>query len=95
MESIESSNKRIAKNTLFLYLRMFVVMAVSLVSSRIILQVLGVSDYGLYNAVGSIVVMFTIINGTLSAGTSRFLTFALGKKDPDEIKEIVEKIINK
>ncbi len=87
MESIESSNKRIAKNTLFLYLRMFVVMAVSLVSSRIILQVLGVSDYGLYNAVGSIVVMFTIINGTLSAGTSRFLTFALGKKDLDEIKK--------
>ena len=87
MESIESSNKRIAKNTLFIYLRMFVVMAVSLGSSRIILQVLGVSDYGLYNAVGSIVVMFTIINGTLSAGTSRFLTFALGKKDLDEIKK--------
>lgn len=87
MESIESSNKRIAKNTLFLYLRMFAVMAVSLFSSRIVLQVLGVADYGMYNAVGSIVIMFSLINGTLSSGTSRFLTFALGKNNKEEIKK--------
>lgn len=87
MESIASSNKRIAKNTLILYLRMFVVTAVSLFTSRIILQVLGVADFGLYNAVGSIVLMFSIINGVLSAGTSRFLTFALGKNEPDEVKK--------
>ncbi|MCQ2106159.1 MAG: hypothetical protein MJZ26_10245 [Fibrobacter sp.] len=87
MESVKTSNKRIVKNTAFLYLRMLLVMGVGLFSSRIVLQVLGVSDYGLYNAVGSIVVMFTIINGTLSSGTSRFLTFALGKGDADNLKK--------
>ena len=61
---------------------------VGLFSSRIILQVLGAADYGLYNVVGSIVVMFSIINGTLSAGTSRFLTFALGKNESGEIKKV-------
>jgi len=87
MESVKTSNNRIIKNTAFLYLRMLLVMAVGLFSSRIVLQVLGVSDFGLYNAVGSIVVMFSIINGTLSAGTSRFLTFALGKGDSENLKK--------
>ena len=53
-------------------------MATNLYASRIILQTLGVNDYGLYGAIGSIVVMFTFINGTLSTGTSRFLTYELG-----------------
>ncbi len=83
----ESANKRIAKNTIFLYFRSLLIMAVTLFSSRIILQALGVDDYGLYGAVGSIVMMFTIINNTLAVGTSRFLTFELGKKDEVRLKK--------
>ena len=84
---MESSNKRIAKNTVFLYLRMILVMGVTLFTSRIVLQALGVEDYGLYNAVGSIVVMFAIINNMLSSGTSRFLTFELGRGDKEKLKK--------
>lgn len=82
-----SDNTRIAKNTLFLYFRSFLMMAVNLYASRIILQALGVSDYGLYGAVGSIVAMFTIINGVLAAGSSRFLTFELGRGNYEELKK--------
>ena len=60
-----SENKRIAKNTVFLYIRSFLMMVINLYASRIILQALGVEDYGLYGAIGSIVAMFTIINGSL------------------------------
>lgn len=76
---MKESNIRVVKNTLFLYTRSFLMMGVSLFSSRVVLQVLGVSDYGLYGAIGSIVAMFTIINNVLAIGTSRFLTFELGK----------------
>lgn len=82
-----SENKRIAKNTVFLYIRSFLMMAINLYASRIILQALGVEDYGLYGAIGSIVAMFTIINGSLSAGTSRFLTFELGRGDMVKLKK--------
>ncbi len=71
-------NKRIAKNTLFLYIRMIFIMGVTLYTSRVVLDKLGVSDYGLYNAVGGVVGMLSFLNGTLSTGTSRFLTFELG-----------------
>ncbi len=84
---MQEENKRIAKNTAFLYLRMILMMGINLFSSRIILQALGVSDYGLYNAVGSIVMMFSIINNMLSSGTSRFLTFELGRKNYEELKK--------
>ena len=76
-----SNNKRIAKNTLLLYLRMFITMLVGLYTSRVILQTLGVSDYGLYNVVGGVVSMFTFVNGTMASGTQRFLTFELGTKN--------------
>lgn len=82
-----SENKRIAKNTVFLYIRSFLMMAINLYASRIILQALGVEDYGLYGAIGSIVAMFTIINGSLSSGTSRFLTFELGRGDMVKLKK--------
>ena len=62
-------------------------MAISLFSSRVILQALGVEDYGLYGAIGSIVAMFTMINGVLAAGTSRFLTFELGKGDKERLRK--------
>ena len=84
---IESDNRRIAKNTIFLYLRSFLMMIIGLFSSRVILQALGVDDYGLYGAIGSIVAMFTIINGTLAVGTSRFLTFELGKGDKERLNK--------
>lgn len=82
-----SENKRIAKNTVFLYIRSFLMMVINLYASRIILQALGVEDYGLYGAIGSIVAMFTIINGSLSSGTSRFLTFELGRGDMVKLKK--------
>lgn len=72
------NNKRIAKNTLFLYFRMILIMGVSLYTSRIILDKLGVDDYGLYNVVGGVVGMLSFLNGTLSIGTTRFLTYELG-----------------
>jgi len=77
---MESENKRIAKNTGFLYLRMLFVMGVSLFTSRVVFQALGVDDYGLYNVIGGIVVMLGFLNGCASGATSRFLTFALGSK---------------
>lgn len=79
-ESI-SDNKRIAKNTIYLYIRMFITMAIGLYTSRVILNALGVSDYGLYNAVGGAVSLFTFLNASLAQGTQRFLTFSLGSKE--------------
>lgn len=84
----ENDNKRIAKNTVLLYGRSLVSMAVGLYTSRIILEALGISDYGLYGAVGSIVALFSILNGVLSAGTSRFLTFELGRGDKERLSKI-------
>lgn len=79
-------SKRIAKNTIFLYIRMLFVMGVSLFTSRVVLDKLGVVDYGLYNAVGGVVAMLMFLNGTLSTGTSRFLTFELGRNDASRLK---------
>lgn len=74
-------NKRIAKNTIFLYLRMFIMMGVSLYTSRVVLQKLGIDDFGLYNIVGGVVVLFSILNSSLASSTQRFLNFELGKED--------------
>lgn len=79
-----SEGKRIAKNTIFLYIRMLFVMGVSLFTSRIVLQSLGVVDYGLYNVVGGVVVLLSFLNSSAGGATSRFLTFSLGKKDDYE-----------
>ena len=73
------NTKRIAKNTLMLYVRMLFGMLVSLYTSRVVLQALGVEDYGIYNVVGGVVAMFSIISNSLSSSVSRFLTFELGK----------------
>lgn len=78
--------KRLAKNTLFMYARMILIMAVSIYTSRVILDKLGVDDYGIYNAVASIVAMVTFLNTTLSTSTSRFLTFDLGAGDMAKLK---------
>lgn len=67
---------------------MFLIMGVSLYTSRVILKVLGASDYGLYNVVGGIVTMFAFLNGSLGAATSRYITFALGRKDVEKTKQV-------
>lgn len=85
---MESDNKRVAKNTLVLYFRMLFMMLIGLYTSRINLQSLGVEDYGIYNVVGGVVVMFSIINGSISASISRFLTFELGKNNIEKLKKI-------
>ena len=66
--------KRLAKNTLYMYARMILIILVSIYTSRVVLDKLGVDDYGLYNAVASIVAMIVFLNTTLSTSTSRFLT---------------------
>lgn len=73
-----SDNKTIAKNTIFLYIRMMVTMIISLYTSRVVLQMLGVDDFGIYQAVGGIVGFLSFLNSALSGGTSRFLTYELG-----------------
>jgi len=82
------SNRRVAKNTVILYFRMLLTMAVALYASRVILKVLGASDFGLYNVVGGVVTMLSFLNGSLSAGTSRFISFALGKGDKEKLSSI-------
>lgn len=76
-----SNNKRIVKNTLFLYLRMFVMMLTALFTSRIILDVLGSADYGLNNVIGGVVVLFSFLNNALISATQRYLNFYIGKQD--------------
>lgn len=79
-----SENKTIAKNTIFLYFRMLLVMGVSLYTSRVILDSLGIVDYGLYNVVGGVVAMLSFLNNCAAGATSRFLTFSLGRKNDSE-----------
>lgn len=83
---MESPNKgRIAKNTIFLYFRMFLVMGVSLFTSRIVLEKLGVDNFGIYQTVGGVVGLMSFINSTLSTGTSRFITFELGRGNRERL----------
>lgn len=91
---VDSNNKRIAKNTLFLYLRMFLIMAISLFTSRIILSTLGVSDYGIYNVVGGVVAMFGLLSGSITNSITRFLTFELGKKDFSQLQKVFSTSLN-
>ena len=76
-----SSNKIIAKNTMMLYLRMFLTMIVGLYTSRVVLTTLGVEDFGIYGVVGGVVSMLSFINAAMSLSTSRFLTIEIGKGD--------------
>lgn len=79
IDSQNLSNKRIAKNALILYFRMFLTMIVSLYTSRVVLATLGADDYGIYGVVGGVVSMLGFLNASMSAATSRFLTFELGR----------------
>lgn len=79
--SNSSANARIAKNTIFMYIRLFTTMLVGLYTSRVVLLTLGVSDYGLYSVVGGVLAMFTFISGSLMGATSRFFNVEMGKPD--------------
>jgi len=82
-----TSNKRIAKNALMLYIRMFLTMIVGLYTSRVVLATLGVEDYGIYGVVGGVVAMMGFLNASMSGATSRFLTFELGRGDKKRLSE--------
>lgn len=81
--SNSANNRKIAKNTLFMYVRMLLLMVVSLYTSRIVLQTLGAEDFGTYSIVGGVVVMFTFISSAMATGTQRHLSYELGKRDSD------------
>ena len=85
MQDTTSNNKRIAKNTIMLYIRMFISMLVGLYTSRVVLATLGVEDYGIYGVVGGVVGMMGFLNASMSGATSRFLTFELGKGDKERL----------
>lgn len=85
MSDNQSNNKRIAKNTMFLYFRMLLSMIVGLYTSRIVLNSLGAEDFGVYGVVGGIVSMFAFINGSMSGATSRFLTFEMGRSNKERL----------
>lgn len=86
--SDKAANQRIAKNTLFLYLRMSIVLVVSLYTTRIILNSLGVEDYGIYNVVCGFIAMFGFLNSTLSTSTNRFYNYEIGQGNEDGIKKV-------
>ncbi|WP_297700833.1 hypothetical protein [uncultured Fibrobacter sp.] len=92
--SNQQNNKRIAKNTLFLYFRTLLVMAISLYTSRVVLAALGVEDYGVYNVVGGAIAMFSVISGALSNAISRFITFELGKNDFGKLQRVFSTSVN-
>lgn len=93
-ETSTDKNKRIAKNTLLLYIRTFVTMIISLFTSRLILDALGVDNFGIYNVVGGFVGMFSIISGSLSSSISRYLTYGLGKGDVKHLKMLFSTSVN-
>lgn len=88
MTDTSVNNKRIAKNTLLLYFRMLFMMAVSLYTSRVVLNALGVEDFGIYNVVGGVVAMFSMLSGSLSAAITRFITYELGVGNRENLKKI-------
>lgn len=88
MGEFKTENRRIAKNTVFMYIRMFVTMMVGLYTSRAVLAALGFSDYGLYNVIGGVVAMFAFINGAMTNTTSRYITFYLGKHNVTRMQQV-------
>ena len=88
-----SSNKRIAKNTIFLYIRMMLVMIVSLYTSRVNLNILGIVDNGIYQVVGGVVALFSFLSNSLSGATSRFLTYEIGKEDKIKLKKTFSAVL--
>lgn len=93
-ETTIASNKRIAKNTILLYVRTFFVMLISLFTSRVVLRTLGVDDYGIYNVVGGFVSMFSLVSSSMTSTIMRFITFELGHGDKERLNRIFSTGIN-
>lgn len=91
---MNSNSKRIAKNTIFLYFRMMFTMVVALYTSRVVLNVLGVDDFGVYQTVGGVVGMLTFVNNALAIGSSRFLTYELGAGNFNKLKETFSTVLS-
>ena len=85
---MNKNNKRIGKNTLLLYVRMLIVMGISLYTSRVVLAQLGVTDFGIYNVVGSVVTIFTFISQALGNATNRFIVFSIGKENIEKTQQV-------
>lgn len=85
--SEENTTKRIAKNTLMLYFRQILIMIVSLYTVRVVLNTLGAEDYGIYNVVAGVVVLFSFVNNAMATATQRFLNFNLGKNDTEKTQQ--------
>ncbi len=94
MSSVSDNNKRIAKNTLLLYCRTFLTMIVGLYTGRVMLQALGVEDYGINAVVGGIVSMSALLTSTMSQAISRYITYALGKNDMEHLKTMFSTSVN-
>lgn len=94
MSDTLQNNKRIAKNTILLYLRTFITMIISLYTSRVVLNTLGVTDYGIYNVVGGVVAMFGFLNSSMSVATQRYLNFVLGQNKIQQLKTVFSTSIN-
>lgn len=88
MSEATSNNQRLAKNTIMLYIRMLFLMFVGLYTSRVLLDALGIEDYGVYNAVAGFIAMFSMISGSLSAAISRFIMFVLGQKNEKKLERV-------
>lgn len=88
MTNVSDNNRLIAKNTLMLYIRMFFTMIVSLFTSRVVLRTLGEVDFGLFNVVGGIIVMFTFLNSAMTVTTQRYLNYYLGKNDSSRLQDV-------
>lgn len=94
MSDTQLNNKRIAKNTILLYFRTIFIMLITLYTSRVILNQLGVEDYGIYSVVGGVVAMFAVISSALSSSISRFITFELGRGDINKLRTIFSTSVN-
>lgn len=92
--SNSANTKRIAKNTGLLYIRTLLTMFVSLYTSRVVLNTLGVEDFGIYNVVGGIVVMFSFLNSAMSSATQRYFSFELGQGNTDQLKKLFSITVN-
>ena len=94
MESNQDKSKRIAKNTLFLFIRMALILCVGLFTSRVVLNTLGVDDFGIYNLVGSVVVLFSFLQAALTNATYRYFAYELGRGDPVQLKKTFAMAVN-
>lgn len=88
MEESAYSQSRIAKNTIILGLRMLITLAVSLYTSRLVLQVLGIDDYGIYNIIGGVVILLSVISNSMTSATQRFITYEMGQSDAGRVSEV-------